>query len=141
MDSVVKHIMCLNCNQEVPAYLTDGREIYPHRRDLSAKHFWKCPRCGEFVGCHPNTIEPLGSIPTQEIREARKKVHATIDPIWKEGVAKRGEIYGKLSKLIGKTYHTGNVSSTEEAEKIIAYLNEEYHDKIRQRRSEWYTDL
>jgi hypothetical protein len=43
----------------------------------------------------------------KELRELRKQVHAKIDPLWKSGDMPRGKVYAKLSRAIGKTYHTG----------------------------------
>lgn len=45
-------IHCCGCGETVTARLTDGREIYPHRQDLSGLPFWKCDTCGNYVGCH-----------------------------------------------------------------------------------------
>ena len=67
-------IWCCGCGKEVDARLTDGAEVYPHRRDLASLPFWKCDACGNFVGCHHKTRErtkPLGCIPTPEIKDVR----------------------------------------------------------------------
>lgn len=127
LDGVVRHltmnreIHCCDCGDKVQARLTDGREIYPHRPDLYALPFWKCDSCGNFVGCHhktKNRTQPLGCIPTPEIKEARKHIHAILDPIWKSGKMKRNEIYKKLSDELGWKYHTAQIRSVEEARKV-----------------------
>jgi len=95
-----------------------GSEIYPHRADLRSLPFWKCATCGNFVGCHHKTkkrTEPLGCIPTQELKEARKKLHALIDPIWQSGKMNRGELYKAISRNIGWNYHTAKTRTIEEA--------------------------
>ncbi|NTG07102.1 hypothetical protein [Rhizobium rhizogenes] len=56
-------LFCCGCQAEVSARLTDGKEIYPHRRDLHDLPFWKCDACKNFVGCHHKTAnhtKPLG---------------------------------------------------------------------------------
>ena len=106
--------------------LTSGIEIYPHRKDLSEIPFWKCDTCGNFVGCHHKTnnrTRPLGSIPTPEIREWRKKIHALLDPMWKGGSFKRSSIYAELSSAIGRQYHTAEVNTQQEAEAVTQKLN------------------
>lgn len=101
--------------------MTDGAEIYPHRSDLFALPFWKCGGCGNFVGCHHKTkdrTKPLGCIPTKAIKDARKRIHTILDPLWKTGRMKRGHIYAKLSDVIGRQYHTAEIRSVEEARTV-----------------------
>lgn len=116
-----REIHCCGCGDKVRARLTDGREIYPHRPDLCSLPFWKCDICGNFVGCHhktKNRTQPLGCIPTPEIKEARKHIHAILDPIWKSGKMTRNEIYKNLSVELGWKYHTAQIRSVEEARKV-----------------------
>ncbi len=72
-----RSIFCCGCKADVRARLTSGKEIYPHRSDLSSLPFWRCDGCGNFVGCHHKTKDrtrPLGCIPTPEIKEERQRV-------------------------------------------------------------------
>ena len=88
-------LYCCGCSTDVNARLTDGREIYPHRPDLYSLPFWRCDNCKNYVGCHhksKNRTHPLGCIPTPEIKEARKKIHAIIDPMWKSGAMTRKDV-------------------------------------------------
>ena len=126
-------ITCCGCNQEkVEARLTDGSEIYSHRTDLYELPFWKCDTCGNFVGCHhktANRTQPLGCIPTKELRTARSAIHKVLDPLWKSGKLKRGEVYKHLSDVLGYRYHTANIRSVEEVDKILSriqYLSDNY---------------
>lgn len=117
---------CCGCGKLVTPRLTSGDEIYPHRKDLFEFPFWKCDVCGNFVGCHHKTrnrTKPLGSIPTPEIRELRKKIHALLDPMWKSGGFKRQDIYAALSSALGRQYHTAEVNTRKEAETVIQKLN------------------
>jgi zinc-finger-containing domain len=120
-------IYCCGCRFEVQARLTDGSEIYPHRPDLHHIPFWKCDTCKNYVGCHWKTKDrtrPLGNIPTREIMNARKHIHAILDPIWKAGKSNRRELYGKLSSRLGYEYHTGEIKDVGEARKIYAIIKE-----------------
>lgn len=120
-------IYCCGCARDVNARLTDGREVYPHRPDLSGLPFWKCDDCGNFVGCHHKTrqrTKPLGVIATREIKDARIKIHALIDPIWRSGKMQRSALYGKISAQIGKPYHSGEIRSIEEAREIYRVAKE-----------------
>ena len=113
--------ICPTC--ETAARLTDGREIYPHRKDLADKPIWACTICEDsYVGCHPGSEEPLGFPADAALREARQLLHhRRIDPLWQnaprtggygalddEGLktvrrAARGRVYGFLASRMGLT--------------------------------------
>lgn len=130
---MIRDIFCCGCGGLVEARLTDGVEIYPHRPDLAHIPFWRCDICKNYVGCHwktPDRTRPLGNIPTREIMNARKHIHALLDPLWKttkcKGKAKgqRRKLYAKISARIGKQYHTGEIASIEEARQVYAIVQE-----------------
>lgn len=118
-------IFCVACGRDIVARLTSGEEIYPHRPDLFGLPFWKCDTCENFVGCHHKTksrTNPLGCIPTPELRRARSEIHKKLDPLWKSGKASRREVYRKLGEIIGREYHTAEVKSLAEVSSILAAL-------------------
>lgn len=124
-------IYCTGCGKDVEARLTDGKERYPHRLDLHELPFWKCDICGGYVGCHHKTdrpTKPLGVIATPQILEARKKIHATLDPLWKSGKIKRGQAYAYVSKRLGYSYHNGEIRSLDEARKIYTIVGELHNE-------------
>lgn len=55
----------------------------------------------------------------KELREWRKKVHAYIDPQWKQGKMSRGTMYSIISKHIGKQFHTGE-SNIDMCKKVLS---------------------
>lgn len=133
-----KTIYCCGCEKDVPAKLTNGAEIYPHRKDLARLPFWKCPKCGNYVGCHHKTgspLTPLGSIPTHGIRKLRQQIHAKLDPMWQTGVfagtcLKRREIYKIISKRLGADiYHTAEIRTETEARKVLDILDQIEREK------------
>lgn len=103
---------CQYCGNK--SKLVGGDVIYPHRKDLASKKFYNCEPCKAFVGCHPNTVQPLGVLANAELRKAKSATHAVFDPIWQErlqakkqldpkyhkGMA-RGGRYKKLAVLLG----------------------------------------
>ncbi len=121
-------IYCCACGKDVSARLTNGREIYPHRRDLSRLPFWKCDSCRNFVGCHHKTSKPttpLGCIPTPEIKNARQQIHRVLDPIWKSKRMSRKKVYQAVANQLGKsTYHTAEIRSVEEARTVYRVAQE-----------------
>jgi hypothetical protein len=117
-----KIIYCCECQKEINARLTNGKEIYPHREDLFEKFFWICENCNNYVGTHGKTKDktrPLGVIPSREIKQLRKKIHSVIDPLWKNKKIKRQILYKKISEKIGKEYHTAEIRTAEEGIKIL----------------------
>ena len=73
-------IKCPYC-EKVPELVT-GDKVYPHRKDLYSKWFWRCEPCNAYVGCHPGTKNPLGTLANQELRAWRLQAHHAFDPIW-----------------------------------------------------------
>ena len=120
-------IYCCECKKEVDARLTDGAEIYPHRPDLHTLPFWKCDSCKNYVGCHhktKNRTKPLGCIPNQQIKNARKKIHKILDPLWRSGRVDRKALYNAISEHIGWTYHTAKIRSIADARKIYRFIRD-----------------
>lgn len=111
-------IYCCKCRKDVEAILVKGNKIYPHRPDLYKKNFYQCPHCNNYVGCHGETTRPLGCIPTNEIKIARRKVHALMDPLWKEKKISRKDLYKYISDKLGYTYHNGETRSIQECLKV-----------------------
>lgn len=74
------------------ARLVRGKDVYPHRVDLQALHFWRCDGCGSYVGVHKNSdrYAPLGTLADAATRRARKAAHAVFDPLWRRAMDSRG---------------------------------------------------
>ena len=127
-------IYCCGCETDVPARLTDGLEIYPQRREFAKIPFWRCDACGNYVGCHHKSstpIEPLGCIPTPELKKARQHIHAILDPIWKSGSMHRVHLYAAISAEFGRAYHTAEIRTIEEARlayRIISKIAKKVED-------------
>lgn len=116
-----RQIWCCGCNATVQARLTNGAEIYPHRFDLDDIPMWVCDACKNYVGCHHKTkhpTDPLGIIPTPELRNARKHIHRLIDPVWRNGAIDRTQLYQRLSAELGYRYHTGSIRTLDEARRV-----------------------
>lgn len=128
MSAHVRKIFCCGCRGEVSARLTNGAEVYPHRRDLRALPFWRCDTCGNFVGCHHKTQDrtrPLGCIPTAELKAARQEIHRVLDPLWQSGRVKRGELYGMIAHVMGiKEYHTAEITDTQTARDVVRIVKD-----------------
>jgi hypothetical protein len=83
------------------ADLVSGEVIYPHRHCLWGKMFWRCEPCKAWVGCHPGTITPLGTLANAELRHMRNRAHEAFDPIWDSGQLARTQAYHWLANRMG----------------------------------------
>ena len=118
-------IYCCGCKEDVIARLTSGKEIYPHRKDLYTLPFWKCKVCGNHVGCHcktGNPTRPLGCIATKEIKQARQRIHALLDPVWEKGKYSRKQVYRKISQKLGYKYHTAEIRTIKQARTVYSVV-------------------
>ena len=114
-------IYCCECKKVRKCILVTGKEIYPARPELHSLYFWKCPECGQYVGCHKNTQEPMDVIPTQEMKKARQIIHSFMDSMWKSGKITRGKLYRLIAKELGiKVYHTGWTRSLGQCRRVYA---------------------
>ena len=121
-------IHCCGCGCKVAARLTTGYEIYPHRTDLKSLSFWICDICGNYVGCHrkgkKGQMIPLGCIPTEAVRKARRNIHMLLDPIWKSGRLTKKALYTLIGYELGWKYHTANIRSVDEANKVCCIIRD-----------------
>lgn len=119
---IEKSIFCVKCHKNVQAELVTGKEIYPYRKDLFSRNFYRCPICGNYVGTHKGTFNPLGCIPSKELRKKRIEVHDAMDYLWKNKIISRPELYKKLEQELGYNYHSGTTTSVEECEKALEII-------------------
>lgn len=112
-------IKCTYCGRR--AALVNGTVVYPHRPDLAEKRFYHCAACSSWVGCHPGTTKPLGTLANAETRQARLVAHAHFDPIWKEGRMRRKQAYAWLAKELGIPVHECHISwfATKRCEQVV----------------------
>lgn len=75
-----------------------GDYLYPYRKDFGP--VWACPSCpSTYVGCHPNSILPLGRLADDQLRKAKQAAHQSFDPLWKGKIAIEGCRPHKARKL------------------------------------------
>lgn len=51
------------------------------------------PRCDAYVGVHPGTRIPKGTLADQELRKKRMLAHQIFDQIWLRGILSRPDAY------------------------------------------------
>lgn len=67
---------------------------------------YACQRRCSFVGMHPFTDIPLGTLATKPIRAARKRAKTAFNPLWQgragqSGALTRSQAYGWLAEQLG----------------------------------------
>jgi hypothetical protein len=92
------------------------------------------PQCDAYVGVHksgPMEGHPFGTLANKKLRDMRHRLHATFDPIWKEGYISRHQAYSCLAyllKLDPKNTHIGSFDVTQcqlGLEKVIQWKGAE----------------
>ena len=120
-------LWCVSCGKNVRAKMVRGSKVYPHRPDLKHLPFWECPNCLNTVGTHyksSDPLKPLGVIATKEMKAIRMDIHHLIDPIWKNQIMTRTQVYKFISARLGHEYHTGELRTVGEARKVLMIVGQ-----------------
>ncbi|WP_087864096.1 zinc-finger-containing protein [Comamonas thiooxydans] len=115
--------VCPHCCSAVE--IVGNEEIYgkPY-----GKYPWayrcKSYTCDSYVGMHPFTNIPLGTLANRTLREARKRVKEQFNPIWQGRLTSRRNCYEALARAMNmppSQCHFGwfNLEQCERAEKIL----------------------
>lgn len=85
-----------------------------------------CEGCGAYVGTHPNTKSPLGTIADKQTREARKSAHAAFDRLWREDHMQRGAAYQWLADKLGHTRESCHIGmfEVEQCAAVVYHSNQ-----------------
>jgi len=62
---------------------------------------YRCTKCDAYVGMHPFTAIPLGTLADGPTREARKRDKAAFNPLWQSKGIARAEAYAWLARQLG----------------------------------------
>lgn len=91
---------CPHCSS--PVELCSNAKIYGREYgDWPWAYRCTSSDCDAYVGIHPFTNIPLGTLATRPIREARKAAKATFNPIWARKYMTRSEAYAWLAGELG----------------------------------------
>ena len=92
---------CHLCRSKVN--LVENKAIYGRNYgDWPYSYLCESKQCGAYVGCHPDTYIPLGTLADKTTREARKKAKDAFNKIWlTDGFMSRKKSYKKLAELMG----------------------------------------
>jgi hypothetical protein len=112
-------VSCPYCGKQ--AEWCENKEVYGKNFGRSYM-IYLCRKCDAYVGCHNNTIEPLGTMADKELRDWRQKAHALFDPLWQPDREKRKELYKEIAKSFGQVVHIAE-ADIEMCKNIIDWVN------------------
>lgn len=81
--------------------LVNNSAIYNGRSYGEWPYAYYCEDCDSYVGLHPQTDIPLGTLADKETREARNACKKVFEPIWRNKLMSRSKAYQWLAKRMG----------------------------------------
>ena len=83
------------------------------------------PTCDSYVGCHPRSKTPLGSLADRKLRFMRYKAHRALDWLWKKGFTTRSQAYRQLSITMGVPLEDAHIGrcTKDECQLVIDTFN------------------
>lgn len=119
-----KPTICRYCGS--PVVYTSNAEIYG--KEYGTGKCYLCRNCKAFVGVHPGTDTPLGTLANEELREWRKEAHFWFDRIWKKPtrITTRYNAYGYLARKMGLSREETHIGmfEIEQCKKVIEFSKE-----------------
>jgi len=106
-------LMCPQCGAF--ARLADRNEVnrgYAGKVYLCQNH----PKCDSYVGCHPGTTKPLGSMAGRTLRRLRARAHESFDWHWNRGLMSRSDAYKKLATSLEIPVDKAHIGMLDEAQ-------------------------
>jgi ssDNA-binding Zn-finger/Zn-ribbon topoisomerase 1 len=98
-------LVCVDCGSSMELANNGDRGMY-----YRCKGF---PQCRATHGAHPNG-KPLGVPADAVTRAARRRVHESIDPLWRGGECSRTQVYRWLAHVLERRHpHVGQMSLAE----------------------------
>lgn len=100
IDRVPAPRICCHCG--CPVRLANNSAIYG-RPYGDWPWVYQCANrtCGAYVGTHPHTDLPLGTLADALTREARKRAKAEFNPLWETKRLSRTQAYARLAEKMG----------------------------------------
>lgn len=120
---------CPYCGHKVN--LVDSKIVYGRSYGMIYLCSW-FPVCDAYVGVHKGTNKPLGRLANAELREWKKKAHASFDPLWKTKKLSRSGSYLFLQDLMGVTGDKAHIGMFDvpECKKVVKMMESGTLDDI-----------
>lgn len=92
---------CPYCGPGSRVFLVNNSAIYNGRSYGDWPFAYLCRSCGAYVGLHPDTDLPLGTLADRELRLARSENKAHFNALMKKLGLSRNEAYQSLAEQMG----------------------------------------
>lgn len=103
-----KTIRCPYCGGT--AILRDASYVYGEKSKggklYVCSHY---PACDSYVGVHPGTTIPKGTLANKALRLKRIKAHSIFDQIWRLGILSKSEAYHWMADKFGLDYRFAHI--------------------------------
>lgn len=67
------------------------------------------PACDSYVGVHPGTVTPKGTLADKKLRIKRIEAHRMFDQIWRQDILPRKEAYHWMADKFGLDYRFAHI--------------------------------
>ena len=88
-----------NCCGVSGVELVDNSEIYNGKSYGEWSYAYLCRSCGAYVGLHPGTDIPLGTLADKPLRDDRQKGKAVFNQLWRDYMS-RNQAYAWLAEAM-----------------------------------------
>lgn len=132
-----KPTICRYCGS--PVVYTSNAEIYG--KEYGTGKCYLCRNCRAFVGVHPGTNKPLGTLANEELRRYRQATHYWFDQIWKKPLrlTTRYKAYAWLSEQLGISKEKTHIGMFEKEECVKTIkLSQELIENYQMKRGEMF---
>lgn len=101
-------IRCPYCGG--PAILKDASYVYGDSSYGGKVYVCsRYPACDSYVGVHPGTVRPKGSLADSSLRKKRIRAHQIFDQLWQQGIFSRQESYRWLADKFCLEIHQAHI--------------------------------
>lgn len=90
-----------NCCNSSAIEIVENSAVYNGKTYGKYPWVYLCTDCRAYVGLHPFTNIPLGTLANEEMRAARKRAKSFFIPLYESGDIIRDEAYARLAKKLG----------------------------------------
>lgn len=92
---------CRYCGPRTPVFPAHHEEVYGYGRSYGEwPYVYLCESCGAYVGLHPHTDLPLGTLADKDLRKARKQNKAKFNRLMTQAMLSRSEAYQWLAEAM-----------------------------------------
>lgn len=88
------------------------------------------PKCDAYVGAHPRSHQPMGTLANGDLRNKRIQAHQAFDWLWKSGSMKKWQAYKWMQGALALNERQAHIAMFSEymCDRLIAACNQAYRN-------------